>query len=119
MARKAFSDALLRRVGRGTDLWYQVREGKGSRVLLRTSLCRNLSRSPRQCHEMAADLAAYFSTARHLEAPEVIYTDSRHVAKRGARVGQMKDNKRLGALTAQPERVASIAREAQEEQGWL
>ena len=119
VARKAFSDALLRRVGRGTDLWYQVREGKGSRVLLRTSLCRNLSRSPRQCHEMAADLAAYFSTARHFEAPEVIYTDSRHVAKRGARVGQMKDNKRLGALTAQPERVASIAREAQEEQGWL
>ena len=57
VGRQKFSDELLRRVGRGTDLWFQVREGRGSRVLLRTSLCRELTRAPRECVEVAADLA--------------------------------------------------------------
>ena len=64
VGQRSFSDALLRRVGRGNDLFFQVREGRGSRVLLRTSMLRHLARSPRECMEMAADLAAYFSDSR-------------------------------------------------------
>ena len=119
VARRSYADSLLRRVGRGTDLWFQVREGRGSRVLLRTSMERGLTRGPRECVEAAADLAAYFSDCRGwADEVEVMYTDSRHVAKRGGRVGQMKEAKRLGVVWARPERVAERAREAQEEQGW-
>lgn len=39
-----FSDELLRRVSRGTDLWFQVAKGRGSRVLLRTSMVRSIAR---------------------------------------------------------------------------
>jgi hypothetical protein len=120
VARQTFADETLRRVSRGTDLWFQARaDHKGSRVLLRTSMCRHLARSPRECQEMAADLAAFFCTFRCDEEVEVMFTDSRHVAKRGARVGQMKDSKRLGTMWARPDRVATVARNAQEEQGWL
>jgi predicted ribosome quality control (RQC) complex YloA/Tae2 family protein len=120
VARQSFSDELLRRVGRGTDLFFQVCEGRGSRVLLRTSMVRSLVRSPRECMETAADLAAYFSDARRWpDEVEVMYTDSRRVAKRGTRVGQLKRAKRLGVVWAQPGRVAELARDAQEEQGWI
>jgi predicted ribosome quality control (RQC) complex YloA/Tae2 family protein len=120
VARQKFSDELLRRIGRGTDLWFQAQGGRGSRVLLRTSMCRGLSRSSRECMETAADLAAYFSDwKRATESVDVMYTDSRHVAKRGSRVGQMKGGKRLGTIRACPWRVAEAALEAQEEQGWL
>lgn len=120
VGQKKFTDELLRRVARSTDLWFQCRDGSGSRVLLRTSMVRALTRSPRECQEAAADLAAYFSGWRsHDEEVEVMFTDSRHVAKRGTRVGQMKDSKRLGTIWARPWRVAELAREAQEEQGWL
>ena len=120
VAPRSYSDELLRRVSRGTDLWFQVREGRGSRVLLRTSMVRALSRSPRECMEAAADLAAFFSDHKRSEGEvEVMFTDSRHVAKRGGRVGQMKFSKRLGTVWAQPQRVATVAQEAQEMQGWL
>ena len=122
VARRSFSDELLRRVGRGTDLWFQCVEGRGSRVLLRTSCVPSLSKSPRECVEFTADLAAYFggSSARGGDdAVEVMYTDSRRVAKRGSRVGQLKPKKRLGTVWARPDRVADGAREAQEDQGFL
>ena len=121
VARRSFSDELLRRVGRGTDLWFQAVEGRGgSRVLLRTSCVPSLSKSPRECMEFAADLAAYFGGARGGDdAVEVMYTDSRRVAKRGSRVGQLKPKKRLGTVWARPGRVADAAREAQEDQGFL
>ena len=35
---------------------------------------------------------------------------SRHVAKRGGRVGQLKDGKKIGLLTGHPERAALLAR---------
>ena len=121
VARRSFSDELLRRVGRGTDLWFQATEGRGgSRVLLRTSCVPSLSKSPRECVEFAADLAAHFGGgARGDDAVEVMYTDSRRVAKRGSRVGQLKPKKRLGTVWARPGRVADAAREAQEDQGFL
>lgn len=121
VARQSFKDSLLRRIGRGNDLFFQVQEHRGSRVLLRTSMRRDLARSPRECMEMAADLAAFFSDWRYAgpgEA-EVMFTDARHVAKRGTRVGQLKRSKSLGTLWASPSRVADVAREAQETQGWL
>ena len=121
VARRSFSDELLRRVGRGTDLWFQCVEGRGSRVLLRTSCVPSLSKSPRECMEFAADLAAYFGGGARGgdDAVEVMYTDSRRVAKRGSRVGQLKPKKRLGTVWARPDRVADAAREAQEDQGFL
>ena len=121
VARRSFSDELLRRVGRGTDLWFQTKEGRGSRVLLRTSCVPSLSKSPRECMEFAADLAAHFGGGARGgdDAVEVMYTDSRRVAKRGSRVGQLKPKKRLGTVWARPGRVADAAREAQEDQGFL
>ena len=121
IARRSFSDELLRRVGRGTDLWFQCVEGRGSRVLLRTSCVPSLSKSPRECVEFAADLAAHFGGGARGgdDAVEVMYTDSRRVAKRGSRVGQLKPKKRLGTVWARPGRVADAAREAQEDQGFL
>ena len=41
-------------------------------------------------------------------------TDSRHVAKRGTRVGQMKDSKRLGIVRGRPRAVADVVRAAQD-----
>ena len=168
VAQQSFSDSLLRRIGQGTDLWFQashghmhmhsisiytaytaytaytqhtqhthsirtaytaytqpavirrqVSEGRGSRVLLRTSLVRSVARAPRECMETASDLAAYFSNARHTDEAQVMFTDSRHVAKRGGRVGQLKEAKKLGVIQAKPARVAEVARSAQEEQGRL
>lgn len=122
IARRSFSDELLRRVGRGNDLFFQAVEGRSSssRVLLRTSMDRSLSKSPRECVEFAADLAAFFGASRgDDDAVEVMYTDARKVAKRGSRVGQLKPKKRLGTVWARPERVADVARAAQEDQGWL
>lgn len=42
--------------GRGGDLWFQVRAGRGAAVLLRASMLRGLKGS-RACAQMAADLA--------------------------------------------------------------
>jgi len=122
VARRSFSDELLRRVGRGNDLFFQAVEGRSSssRVLLRTSMDRSLTKSPRECVEFAADLAAFFGAPRgDDDAVEVMFTDARKVAKRGSRVGQLKPKKRLGTVWARPERVADVARAAQEDQGWL
>ena len=121
VGRKSFSDETLRKVSRGADLWFQAVEGRGSRVLLRTSCVPSLSKSPRECMEFAADLAAHFGGGARGgdDAVEVMYTDSRRVAKRGSRVGQLKPKKRLGTVWARPDRVADAAREAQEDQGFL
>lgn len=124
VSEPSFRDSVLRRVGRGNDLFFQVRKGSGSRVLLRTSMIRSLAKSPRECMEMAADVAAYFCAEGVRWPPqeaevEVMFTDARHVAKRGTRVGQLKDKKKLGTIVARPRRVAEMVRDAQEEQGWL
>ena len=44
--------------GSGGDLWFQVREGRGAAVLLRSSMLRGLKGS-RACAQMAADLAVH------------------------------------------------------------
>mmetsp|Transcript_16953 Transcript_16953/g.24878 ORF Transcript_16953/g.24878 Transcript_16953/m.24878 type:complete len:336 (-) Transcript_16953:378-1385(-) len=53
------ADETLRRISQGSDLWFQVYDYNGSRVLLRTSLKRGMKGS-KGCMQMAANLAAYF-----------------------------------------------------------
>lgn len=116
----ADTDEAMRRAASGRDLWFQVRDLDGARVLLRTSMARGLEGS-RECQQFAADLAAYFSDSRGAggeddddDYVEIMFTDSRHVAKRGSRVGQMKDNKKLGIVRGRPAAVAEVARAAQD-----
>ena len=100
-------DSTLRRIAQGSDLWFQVQDYQGSRVLLRSSLCRG-TKDSKECRAMAADLAAYFSDSRQHETVSVMYTDSRHVAKRGSKAGQMRQKKALGKLSGKPERVSQL-----------
>ena len=70
---------------------------------------------------MAADLAAYYSVWGRdhynnkkidcFDTVPVMYTDSKHVAKRGTKVGRMRKRKSLGRLMGRPSSVESIARE--------
>lgn len=51
------SDEIMRKCGRGQDLWFQVRDGKGARVLLRTSMMPGLKGS--RCFSMSFQLAIH------------------------------------------------------------
>jgi predicted ribosome quality control (RQC) complex YloA/Tae2 family protein len=101
----AHKDDIMRNAAQGNDLWFQVEDYNGSRVLLRTSMMRGTKDSKR-CRQMAADLAAKHSIwgEEHASIP-VMYTDSRKVAKRGSKVGQMKQNKSLGRILGNPRDV--------------
>jgi len=104
------ADETLRRISQGSDLWFQVYDYNGSRVLLRTSLKRGMKGS-RGCMQMAANLAAYFSYSGDDDDGEgvrVMYTDSKHVAKRGSKVGQMRRNKSLGFMMGYPLDVEDV-----------
>lgn len=114
------ADRNLRRISRPNDLWFQVRHRKGSRVLLRTSVRRDLKKSPRECMEYAAMLAAYFSEWRYMpreHEAEVIWTDTRHISRGPSHAGRVK--KRLGSIWASPYAVDADAKAAQEIQGYL
>ena len=95
---RAHKDDIMRNAAQGSDLWFQVEDYNGSRVLLRTSLMRGTTGS-KQCRQMAADVAAKYSVwgEEHYSIP-VMYTDSRKVAKRGSKFGSMKKNKSLGRI---------------------
>mmetsp|Transcript_31134 Transcript_31134/g.41353 ORF Transcript_31134/g.41353 Transcript_31134/m.41353 type:complete len:381 (-) Transcript_31134:203-1345(-) len=111
------ADETLRRISQGSDLWFQVYDYNGSRVLLRTSLKRGMKGS-KGCMQMAANLAAYFSYSGggkyddddddDGEGVRVMYTDSKHVAKRGSKVGQMRRNKSLGFMMGYPLDVEDV-----------
>jgi NFACT protein RNA binding domain len=104
----AHSDDVLRQIAQGPDLWLQVSDYQGSRVLIRYSLARG-QKDNRQALRLAANLAAYFSNHRHSqESVPVIYTHSKLVAKRGSRKGTMKRSKRLGTLMGRPKEVVSL-----------
>lgn len=170
VSRQSFSDEVMRQQSRASDLWMQVREGRGSRVMLWLEYAKRATpanalppppqpplfdpgRAPspaasgdwyasppmrgcykgptrhyaagsQQCLQMAADLAAYYSEHRQSDegfygGAEVIFTDSRRVAARGARVGQMKDSKRLGVLRGVPEAVEMVVHSVEVEQADL
>lgn len=125
---KAHKDEILRRISQGDDLWFQVHDYNGSRVLLRSSLKKGFKGS-KACRQMAADLAARYSDwypIHHHEQPKgstsiseektrpyrvpVMYTDSKHVAKRGGKVGQMRQRKRLGNMYGYPSNVEALTR---------
>mmetsp|Transcript_15740 Transcript_15740/g.32238 ORF Transcript_15740/g.32238 Transcript_15740/m.32238 type:complete len:523 (+) Transcript_15740:472-2040(+) len=114
------SDKVLRRISQGSDLWFQVEDYDGSRVLLRTGLVRGAKNSKR-CIQMAADLAAFYSvwggssggrgyssSSFHPETVPVMYTDSKHVAKRGSKAGRMRKRKSLGRLIGRPSNVEEM-----------
>lgn len=109
---KAHKDEVMRRISQGADLWFQVEDYHGSRVLLRTSLKRGF-RGSKECMQMAADLAARYSdwfeteydVRRGVSKVPVMYCDSRKVAKRGSKVGQMRQKKSLGRLFGNPKNV--------------
>ena len=106
--KRAEGDDAMRRIGQGSDLWFQVRSGHGARVLLRTSMVRGLKGS-RECVACASQLAAYYSDERYEEQVEVGYTDSRHVARsNAARAGRMRDSKRINALWVRPAGAEAI-----------
>ena len=112
-AKRAEGDDVMRRVGQGADLWFQVRSGRGARVLLRTSMMRGMKGS-RDCMICAAQLAAFYSDERSEDLVEVGYTDSRHVARaNAARAGRMRDSKRLNAIAVRPaDAAATVASHA-------
>eukprot|EP00546_Thalassionema_frauenfeldii_P010819 CAMPEP_0178930720 /NCGR_PEP_ID=MMETSP0786-20121207/21434_1 /TAXON_ID=186022 /ORGANISM="Thalassionema frauenfeldii, Strain CCMP 1798" /LENGTH=273 /DNA_ID=CAMNT_0020607363 /DNA_START=356 /DNA_END=1177 /DNA_ORIENTATION=+ len=113
---QSHGDATLRRVAQGSDLWFQVDDYDGSRVLLRTSL-RKGTKGSKVCRQMAADLAAYYSGHRRDQDGEgvrVMYTDSRHVAKRGSKAGQLRHHKTLGRMVGHPGQVKHLANEKEQ-----
>lgn len=106
----AHKDDVMRNAAQGSDLWFQVEDYHGSRVLLRSSLVRG-TKGSKQCRQMAADLAASYSIwgdGDEFDSVPVMYTDSRNVAKRGSKVGNMKQKKSLGTMFGKPGDVAGI-----------
>jgi hypothetical protein len=101
-------------------LWFQVEDYSGSRVLLRTSVMRGL-RGSKECMQIAADLAARFSDHYYdnhetnddgvvsIKIP-VMYCDSKKVAKRGSKVGQMRQGKSMGRLFGDPRNVEEMTK---------
>jgi len=100
----------LRRVSQGSDLFFQCKYDRGARVLLRTSLQRG-TKGSRACTQFAADVAAWFSDARHDEKVPVAYTNARQGGG-GSRC--IKEDQRLGAIVARPRSVANVALAAQQ-----
>ena len=106
--QNAHKDAVMRNAAQGSDLWFQVEDYNGSRVLLRTSLKRG-TKGSKECIQMAADLAAKFSVwGESYDRIPVMYTDSRKVAKRGSKVGQMKQKKSLGRILGRPHNIKYV-----------
>lgn len=107
----ASRDDTLRRIAQGTDLWFQVEDYNGSRVLLRQSLIHGTKNS-KKCRQAAANIAAKYSIQGECgeKRISVMYTDSRKVAKRGSKVGSMKKNKKLGRIFGYPEDADSLNR---------
>lgn len=124
--RKGMKDKKpLMNLAKRTDQWFQIPDGKGPRVLLRTSMVPSISKSYRACMEMAADLAAYFSREyqdeKHWLRPEelLVYWAGPQRHKGGSRIGRQKKNEIFGRIWAKPGRVHDLARDAQEVQGWI
>ncbi|EJK73978.1 hypothetical protein THAOC_04374 [Thalassiosira oceanica] len=70
--QSAHRDDVMRQAAQGKDLWFQVDDYNGSRVLLRSSLARGTDGSKR-CRQMAADLAAKFSMWGEYEQVPIMY----------------------------------------------
>mmetsp|Transcript_39717 Transcript_39717/g.95940 ORF Transcript_39717/g.95940 Transcript_39717/m.95940 type:complete len:372 (-) Transcript_39717:251-1366(-) len=121
---KAHKDETLRRIAQGADLWFQVEDYQGSRVLLRSSLQRGLKDS-KECKQMAANLAArfsdwYYSTDKDIDRTRipVMYCDSRKVSKRGSRVGKMNHRKKLGRMHGDPRAVEELTNRRNKDLSW-
>jgi predicted ribosome quality control (RQC) complex YloA/Tae2 family protein len=96
------NDILTFRTASDYDLWFHTQEIPGSHVLLRL----NPGDTPEPSDlALAADLAAYYSRARHSEQVPVVYTEPKHVYKpKGAKPG-MTVYKHERVLWGQPQRT--------------
>ncbi len=80
------NDVLLRRYGRGNDLWFHVRDGSGSHVLLK---CES-GRAKQEDIYRAAWFAARHSTLKRDAVVDVMWTECKNVRKaKGAPAGQV------------------------------
>lgn len=96
------NDHLTFRVAGDYDLWFHTQEIPGSHVLLRLDAGSVPDEGDLQ---YVADLAAYFSQARHGEQVPVIYTEPRNVYKpKGAKPG-IAIYKRERVLWGKPQRI--------------
>ena len=73
------NDRLTFRVARGDDLWFHVRDGRGSHVVLHPAK-KGMEPSQKSIL-IAAGLAAYFSKLRGDDKVEVIYTKVKYVRR--------------------------------------
>lgn len=81
------NDYLTTKVATSYDLWLHTQEIPGSHVLLRLNAGEVASDADLA---YAADMAAYFSRARHSEQVPVVYTKPKHVYKpKGERPGMV------------------------------
>lgn len=79
------NEQLTFEVAAPTDLWFHAQEIPGSHVVPKVPAGE---RAEAEAVQLAANLAAYYSRARHSAHVPVIYTERRHVRKlRGARPG--------------------------------
>lgn len=98
------NDYLTFRIAGDYDLWLHTQEIPGSHVLLR--LQPGMTAEPEDL-QFGADLAAYYSRARHSEQVPVVYTEPKNVYKpRGAKPG-MTVYKHEKIIWAQPQRANS------------
>lgn len=81
------NDQLTFRTATPYDLWFHTQQIPGSHVLLR--LPAGSEPSPEDL-QLTADLAAYFSQARHSQQAPIVYTQPKHVYKpKGAKPGMV------------------------------
>jgi len=81
------NDYLTLKVARPEDLWLHVKDLPGSHVIIRS---QGQGEIPEAALREAAQLAAYFSQARHSGQVPVDYTLRKHVRKpRGAKPGMV------------------------------
>ncbi len=75
----AESDEILRHIADPDDLWFHARDIRGGHVIVRTN--RQPERVPESTVEFAAQIAAYYSKARHSRLVPVDYTLKKHVRR--------------------------------------
>lgn len=81
------NDRLTTKIARGKDRWFHTKEIHGAHVVIKQPHDRDI---PDEILTLAAELAAYFSKARHSAQVPVDMTEKRHVSKpSGARPGMV------------------------------
>ncbi|GAW93943.1 Rqc2 family fibronectin-binding protein [Calderihabitans maritimus] len=81
------NDFLTFKLAGGNDMWLHVKDYPGSHVIIKTPFTQNI---PSRTLEEAAQLAAFYSKARHAPKVAVDYTQRKNVRKpKGAKPGMV------------------------------